>query len=276
MEEQIKKIYSQMKRLTAEAIFMGLSCIIMFTIFVSIFEGNPLPNVVEDGWILEKPHLWIWVAIMSVILERLWLGKRVKNIYHPFISLLEDKCDPVALRWGTQYAIGYGREHNESKSAIYYFEHQHIMALNALGEFSEAIHYLQHSWVSENQNKIRDRWLMVARLNEASERGHVGLYMRIWNELPPAMKKNIEVQAQMLQLQGKYEDALKMFQMIRGKKLFTIVSQQAGIAECLVKMGRGEDAREYLEFVLQNANTTVYKQNAIRDLERLEDRCNIE
>lgn len=211
---------------------------------------------------------------MSVMMERMWLGKYIKNLYQPFISLLEDKCDPVALRWASQYAVNYGVQNNESKAAIYYFEHQHIMALNALGEFTESIRYLQQSWVSKKQNKIRDRWLLVARLNEASENGHVGVYMRIWETLPSVMKKNIEVQAQMLQLQGKYEEALKLFQMMRGKKLFSQVSQQGSIAECLVKMGRGEDARDYLEFVIAHGNTTVYRKNAIRDMEKLEEtRC---
>lgn len=270
MEEQIKKIYAKMKYLNIEAIIMGLGCIVMLTVFVSVFEGNPLPNDVTDGWILEKTHLWIWVALMSVVMERIWLGKYIKNLYQPFISLLEDKCDPVALRWAAQYAVNYGVQNHESRAAVYYFEHQYIMALNALGEFSEAVRYLQKSWVSEKQNKIRDRWLLVARLNEASENGHVGVYMRIWETLPSVMKKNIEVQAQMLQLQGKYEEALKLFQMMRGKKLFSQVSQQGSIAECLVKMGRGEEAREYLEFVIAHGNTTVYKKNAIRDKEKLE------
>lgn len=279
MEEQIKQFYAKMKYLAPKSMVVALATMALVTLFISIFEGNPFPHEGEalfftywdDGWILNKTYLWVLTCLISILIEWGWQIWYLRRLNKPFTCLLDEQCDPVALRWVTMYGMNYGRNLRTSgeKSAFYFFEYAYVTTLNALGEYEEAIRYLENEWQSQRKNKIRNRLLILLKLNDAVMKEDKVRYMKLCEEVPAALKNNSTRMAQYEQMQGNYSKAIEILSAARGKELYVQVSIHYGLAKCYLKLGNRMAAREHLEFVMEHGNTTYYKKFALEEIEKL-------
>lgn len=273
MEEKVREIYQKMKGFQLKSTAVALGSMAVLTAIISLFEGNPMPTMESDGWILEKVYLWILVAILSILYDWMWQLRTMQRMYRPFIELLNEKCDPLALKEITRYGMDYGmnQKGRGARSAFYYFEYNYVLALNGIGEYQEGILYLEALWQSKHKMKNRDRLLNVLRLNLAAEENNKQEYFELCKQLPAKMKKNPIWLAQMARMQDKPEAAVEILENCTVKRPLEILSVHAGMAEGYVEMGNYEKAKGHLCYVVEHGNTTVYRRKALEHLKKIEE-----
>lgn len=273
MEELVREIYRKMKGFPAKSIAVALGSMAVLTAVISLFEGNPMPTMESDGWILEKMYLWIGVAIFSILYNWMWQLRTMQKMYQPFIELLNEKCDPLALKEITRYGMDYGMSQNGrgARSAFYYFEYNHILALNGIGAFEEAILYLEALWQSKHKRKNRDRLLLMMRLNEAADKKNTQEYFKLFEQIPMQMKKNPIWLAQLARMEDKPEAAIEILENCTVKKPLEIVGVHAGIGDAYMALGEYEKAKGHLLYVAEHGNTTFCRKRALEDLKKIEE-----
>lgn len=273
METLVKEIYAKMTYSKIKSVLVALSSMAVFTVLISLFEGNPFPTYESDGWILEKTYLWIAVALLSILYNWMWQLRLFQRMYRPFIELLNEQCDPQSLREAARYGMDYGMSltGRGARSAFYYFEQNYILALNALGEFEEAILYLEALWQSKQKLRMRDYLLRLIQLNDAAEKKDKVRYFELCEKIPPRLRKNPTWLAQLARMQGKYEAAIEILEHTVVKRQLEKVAVQAGLAECYLELGNAEKAKEHFQYVIEHGNTTLYRRKALEMMKKMEE-----
>lgn len=273
MEEKVRKIYQKMKGFQLKSITVALGSMVILTIIISLFEGNPMPTMESDGWILEKMYLWIGVAVVAILYNWMWQMRTMQKMYQPFIELLNEKCDPLALKDITRYGMDYGMnlKGRGARSAFYYFEYNYILALNGTGAFEEAILYLEALWHSKHKMKSRDHLLLMVQLNNAADKNQKQEYFKLWEQIPPRMKKNPIWLAQLARMEDKPEAAIEILENCTVKRPLEKVGVHAGMGEAYVALGEYEKAKGHLLYVKEHGNTTFCRKRALEHLKKIEE-----
>ena len=104
--------------------------------------------------------------------------------------------------------------------------------------------------------------LQNIRLNIAYKERNLDKYMEIHENAVPAIKKSMLLQSQMKSLEKDYQEALNILNGLQPKFLYEKVNVSFKTVECLCELGRYEEAKAHIQFVIENGNTVILKQRA--------------
>lgn len=273
MDEFVKERYELInKRETKRKILM---LVLLFIIIVigNIFWGDPLPHletvgsytVYESGWITQKFPLWFSIFLIAGAIGTLWNARYINNCFKPCLDYLFKECDPYKLMEVTQTGIKYGEDKIKKldKLTLAYFENLYILALNVNREYEEALTYLDEEWKSK-RNKRYKNLLLQTKLDMAFLKKDQEEYFQLYNKLPTGYKKNLLYIAQMKRIQGEYQEAVEILKKVKTKTLLHKVQVSYILADCYIKLGLNDEAKECLEYVIENGNVLLFKKEAIQ------------
>ena len=278
MEKQLEEFYQKYKKIGKKGVIRLLVFMAIGIAIVSIFLGNPFPYKVDavivtywaQGWILANGYIFYIILLISFVCALIWEGRYLLQLVNRFRNILYEECDAQGLLEIAELGISFipekvyrtSQKANRAHRAIrVYFERYYIEALNAKGEYEQAQHYLEYEWKSK-KGKGYQQLLQNICLNIAYKERNLDKYMEIHGNAVPAIKKSMLLQSQMKSLEKDYQEALNILNGLQPKFLYEKVNVSFKTVECLCELGRYEEAKAHIQFVIENGNTVILKQRA--------------
>ncbi len=231
--------------------------------------GNLATNASSDWWQKEATS-WILITIVAYVIGTIWDTRYVTRCFAPCYDFLYKECDVYKLMDVTQTGIEYGIA-NQKKSdgfSLNYFETLYVVALNTNWEYEKALSYLAGEWKSDRNANYKNV-LLRTKMGMACQEQKREEYLKLYNELPERFQRDPLYAAQKKQIQGAYQEAVKILKKVKRKSIFKKVQDAYILAGCYVKLGLKDEAKEYLEYVIDNGNALVYKQAAVQMYQEL-------
>lgn len=277
MNEQFMQMHKKLKTLNWKSVGMAFLCLAVLTAIVSIFLGSPITHKEEilgitywvRGWVTGKIYLWFLVCILTLIIVMRWKIKGIQKIFQPFLSVLYHECDPQTLLEQAKQAIEYikGKRGSAAKIMRTQMECIYILALDALGQYEDAVEYLNTDWMSSK--KVHDKYLLQIKRNKLVIEGKKEEYLELYKKLPAKFKKIPLGNVQKLRMEERYDEALEILRTVTYHNLYEHVAIANAYAHCFIGLGQKDEAIKYLDFVIENGNTMALKQRAILSREKL-------
>lgn len=240
MEEQIKKIYEKQKNGRIRMIRNVLLIYAALICVVSIFKGNPFPHqetvlffdVKQPGWVTTDPWL-LWICVVVDLIAGIFI--LIRDILRDFSKIdriLSQQCDAEKYSEMLEELIKYGKSldyHGFQKSVMLIAESKYVVALIINGQLQKAEEYIKNEWEGKREG-------------------------RSWQQV----MTNLEL----LMLKGEDEAAVRLLENDTEKLPYYEVTRRFLLGVCYYRIGKEEQGKECMEYVIGHGNTLKCKEEA--------------
>lgn len=241
MEEQIKKIYEKQKNGRIRMIRNVLLIYAALICVVSIFKGNPFPHqetvlffdVKQPGWVTTDPWL-LWICVVVDLIAGIFI--LIRDILRDFSKIdriLSQQCDAEKYSEMLEELIKYGKSldyHGFQKSVMLIAESKYVVALIINGQLQKAEEYIKNEWEGKREG-------------------------RSWQQV----MTNLE-------LSKKYQEndaaAVRLLENDTEKLPYYEVTRRFLLGVCYYRIGKEEQGKECMEYVIGHGNTLKCKEEA--------------
>lgn len=248
---------------------MFLSVVPTLVIFLAICVFTELPP---------------WTAVLFVLYMLLLSWGFVNCCARQLITkaerALREQCDPYPLLIETQEQLAYVR----SKTYRQILLIDYCAALRYMGEYGKVLELLESINIDKYPGtlpltkavyyiNLTDIYLYFNNMGKAEFCQHKSI--QLFNDFKNRKQKNIlwtTIQynaAEIEYLKRNYEKAIEILSSIPDTNLKDAVCRALSYAKILIAQGRNEEAKEYLDFVIDKGNSLVDVQTAKRLLTRV-------
>lgn len=270
----VEEIYKKISVIDRKMFIIGFCTFMGLMILISLILGEPLPqrepviftSNLTNGWIFEYPVLFFSVVFFDFCVI---LGCEIKEIYKAFKPLKDmilEECNPLKVISFTERAIEFPvKKRYLKKVAVPQFEQLHVEALNAAGEFNAALTYLNEQWRSSKNNYYKTMLAQI-QLNIAVVHKNKEQYLMLFEHAPKSLKNNLIIQTQKCIVEENYEQGIEMLNKVKYKFLVHKVQLMYFYGKCYFEMQDYGQAEKYLNYVVENGNTLVYRKESVEML----------
>ena len=254
MEKQIKKIYEKQKKGRIRMIRNVLLIYAALICVVSIFKGNPFPHqetvlffdVKQPGWVTTDPWL-LWICVVVDLIAGIFI--LIRDILRDFSKIdriLSQQCDAEKYSEMLEELIRYGKSldyHRFQKNVMLIAEPKYVVALIINGQLQKAEEYIKNEWEGKREGRS---WQQVMTNLELAKK---------YQENPLLMAKN-------LMLKGEDEAAVRLLENDTEKLPYYEVTRRFLLGVCYYRIGKEEQGKECMEYVIGHGNTLKCKEEA--------------
>ena len=241
MEEQIKKIYEKQKNGRIRMIRNVLLIYAALICVVSIFKGNPFPHqetvlffdVKQPGWVTTDPWL-LWICVVVDLIAGIFI--LIRDILRDFSKIdriLSQQCDAEKYSEMLEELIKYGKSldyHGFQKSVMLIAESKYVVALIINGQLQKAEEYIKNEWEGKREGRS---WQQVMTNLELSKK-----------------------------YQEKDAAAVRLLENDTEKLPYYEVTRRFLLGVCYYRIGKEEQGKECMEYVIGHGNTLKCKEEA--------------
>ena len=246
MEEQIKKIYEKQKNGRIRMIRNVLLIYAALICVVSIFKGNPFPHqetvlffdVKQPGWVTTDPWL-------------LWI--------------LSQQCDAEKYSEMLEELVKYGKSldyHGFQKSVMLIAESKYVVALIINGQLQKAEEYIKNEWEGKREGRSWQQVMTNLELSKKYQEKDAAGYSATLEKAGKVFQKNPLFMAKNLMLKGEDEAAVRLLENDTEKLPYYEVTRRFLLGVCYYRIGKEEQGKECMEYVIGHGNTLKCKEEA--------------
>ena len=286
MEDKAVKVYKEFTFFKWKTVLVMICFIIILSLGVSIFLGPPFLHketinfiyVWQPGWLIETEYLIYGIIIISAIIASLVETWNIQRTITSVRNILYKECDADLFLEIADYGLKYvikqpnyksGEIKNKYKLAYMYFERFYVEALNAKGRYADALEYLENDWRSKRNTLIYRLLIQNTKLNIAYEKKDKKAHNEVLKAAVQRIKKSKVMVAQRLILEEDYYGAIEVLEGMKPRVCYEKVIQYWGFAKCYIKLGNYEKVKMYIDFILENGNSTIVKEKALEMVNKL-------
>lgn len=241
-------------------------------IYMSHNEGTFTFDVWKVGWFFNHSFLFFIMVVTSIGISFM-IRRKMRRERLGFIEdILYKNCDTDTFLEYCVCGLNYlpdrlKRPYKKQGRYIFtyfYFEGLYVNALCAKNQYEKALQYMEESW--KMLKKININYKLIKqklRLKVAYEQKNLEGYEKLLRKTSLLVKYSKNVRADRLVLQKEYSKAIKVLGKIKPKNCYEEVCKFYRLGECYIKLGNQQQAKDYLDFVLENGNNTGIKEKAL-------------
>ena len=258
MEEQIKKIYEKQKNGRIRMIRNVLLIYAALICVVSIFKGNPFPHqetvlffdVKQPGWVTTDPWL-LWICVVVDLIAGIFI--LIRDILRDFSKIdriLSQQCDAEKYSEMLEELIKYGKSldyHGFQKSVMLIAESKYVVALIINGQLQKAEEYIKNEWEGKREGRSWQQVMTNLELAKKYQEKDAAGYSAALEKAGKVFQKNVFAYT-------RENDTEKL--------PYYEVTRRFLLGVCYYRIGKEEQGKECMEYVIGHGNTLKCKEEA--------------